>query len=169
VAEGYPPTRDRADDFYESSFNWPLLYLLGGGDHLLTLAHRQWEAITRRLSAFGLLHQEYERGYDQFHQQERMGRGDVVVDLGVTSLVANAYLLTGEEKYRRWVLVAKGGRVIRNAGSIVVEGARAATLLVAAATSYGGEDPASRCARDLSLAAILQRQHGRVGEGRASV
>ncbi len=28
-------SRDGADDFYESSYNWPLLYLLGGGDHLL--------------------------------------------------------------------------------------------------------------------------------------
>ena len=31
---------------------------------------------------------------------ERMGRGDVAGNLIVTSLVANAYLLTGEEKYR---------------------------------------------------------------------
>ncbi|NDE75622.1 MAG: hypothetical protein EB039_06090, partial [Proteobacteria bacterium] len=38
------PGRDGADDFYESSYNWPLLYLLGGGDHLLPLSIRQWEA-----------------------------------------------------------------------------------------------------------------------------
>src|SRR2546422_355712 len=31
-------SRDGADDFYESFYNWPLLYLLGGGDHLLPLA-----------------------------------------------------------------------------------------------------------------------------------
>ena len=36
--------------------------------------------------------------------QERMGSGDVAVNLVVTSLVANAYLLTGEEKYRRWIV-----------------------------------------------------------------
>ena len=36
--------------------------------------------------------------------QERMGQGDVAANLGVTSLVANAYLLTGDDKYRRWVL-----------------------------------------------------------------
>jgi len=204
-------SRDGADDFYESFYNWPLFYLLGGGDHLLPLAHRQWEAVTRQLAAYGNVYKEYERGYDQFHQaesyiyfyllcladpanprlierarrfagfylnedpeapnydpvhklirgphngsagpraamndgepsygyspgmaryglpyhdvpgitcykdlqdpvlarrmgqimQERMGRGDVVANLGVTSLVTNAYLLTGEEKYREWVL-----------------------------------------------------------------
>ena len=36
--------------------------------------------------------------------QRRMGRGDVAANLGVTSLVANAGLLTGDDKYRRWVL-----------------------------------------------------------------
>lgn len=36
--------------------------------------------------------------------QSRMGRGDVAANLGVTSLVANAFLLTGDDKYRRWVL-----------------------------------------------------------------
>jgi hypothetical protein len=204
-------SRDGADDFYESFYNWPLFYLLGGGDHLLDLAHREWEAITRQLTAYGNINKEYERGYDQFHQaesyiyfyllcladptnpkleerarrfagfflnedpeapnydpvhkvicgphsgsggplpamgvsdpsygyspgmaryglpyedvpgvthcedlkdpglarrmgramQERMGRGDVVANLGVTSLVTNAYLLTGDAKYRRWVL-----------------------------------------------------------------
>ena len=35
--------------------------------------------------------------------QQRMGRGDVATNLIVTSLVANAYLMTGEDKYRHWV------------------------------------------------------------------
>ncbi len=35
---------------------------------------------------------------------ERQGRGDAVANLLATGLVANAYLLTGEEKYRKWVL-----------------------------------------------------------------
>ncbi|MSP13779.1 MAG: hypothetical protein EXR62_12595 [Chloroflexi bacterium] len=205
--------RDGADDFYESFYNWPLLYLLGGGDHLLPLSLRQWEATTRQLTQLGLVYKEYERGYDQFHQgesyiyfyflclanpanpemirqarrfagfylnedpeapnydtlleiiraphngsggprpgfadepppyayewragmapyglpfhdipgidryedlkdpelarrmgaamQSRMGQGDVVANLTVTSLVANAFLLTGEQKYRQWIL-----------------------------------------------------------------
>lgn len=36
--------------------------------------------------------------------QQRMGRGDVAANLGVTSLVTNAWLMTGDDKYRRWVL-----------------------------------------------------------------
>jgi hypothetical protein len=209
--DDWPNGRDGADDLYESMYNWPLLYLLGGGDHLLDLAHRQWDAITRQATAYGLVEREYERGYDQFHQgesyiafyflcladptnptllararrfvefytgddpaapnydpehriiraphngsagprpgigdgepsyrwspgmaiyglpfadipgiagyddlrdpdnarrmgeamRERMGRGDVAANLAVTSLVANAYLLTGDERYRRWTL-----------------------------------------------------------------
>ena len=198
------------DDFYESFYNWPLLYLLGGGDDLLELGVRQWNAVTRQLTQMGRVHKEYARRDDQFHQAEsdiyfyllcladpnrpehlerarrfaglymnedsealnydpghkiirspyngsdgpdvsmaegrsysyspgmaqyglphydipgitqiedlkdpalarrmgeamnqRMSRGDVVANLAVTSLVTNAYLLTGEQKYRSWVL-----------------------------------------------------------------
>ena len=35
---------------------------------------------------------------------ERMGPGDVPINLNATSLVTSAFLYTGEEKYRRWVL-----------------------------------------------------------------
>ena len=65
--------RDGADDFYESAYNWPLLYLLGGSDHLLPTSIRQWEAVTRQVSALrpvGQVMHEYERGYDWFHQGE---------------------------------------------------------------------------------------------------
>ncbi len=219
-------SRDGADDFYESSVNWPLLFLLGGGDHLLPLAHHQWEGITKQLTALGPIYNEYERGYDQFHQSEsytyfytlcladpenprlrerarrfaglylnedpeapnydaerkliraphngsggprwgigdgepsyswsqgmaryglpfhdvpgitsyddlkdpalarrmgeamrdRMGKGDVATNLCVTSLVTNAHLLTGDEKYRRWVVDyvdAWRGRAAANGG-----------------------------------------------------
>ncbi len=204
-------SRDGADDFYESFYNWALLYLLGGADHLLDLAQREWDAITKQLTELGLVYKEYERGYDQFHQGEsyiyfyflclanpthpqlielakrfagfylnedpdaqnydaqhkiiraphngsvgprwgyfdgepnyawypymapyglpyedvegvssyddlknpvlaqrmgqvmeaRMGKGDVATNLIVTSLVANAYLMTGENKYRQWIV-----------------------------------------------------------------
>jgi hypothetical protein len=205
------PGRDGADDFYESCYNWPLVYLLGGADRLLPVAERAWEGITRQLTTLGHAAKEYELGYDWFHQgegnlffyslchanptrpenlaragrfaglyvgddpeapnydaahriiraphnggggprwgffdgepsygwsagmaryglpyddvpgvstyddlkdpalarrvgqamQERMGRGDVVSNLLATSLVANAYLATGETRYRAWVL-----------------------------------------------------------------
>src|SRR6266571_3300969 len=35
---------------------------------------------------------------------ERMMRGDVPLNLTATSLITNAYLYTGDEKYRQWVL-----------------------------------------------------------------
>ena len=211
-ADRWSNSRDGADDFYESSYNWPLYYLIGGGDHLLTQGQRQWDAITKQLTELGPVLDEYERGYDQFHQsesyiyfyflcladptnernreravrfaglylnenpdapnydperkliraphngsggprwgytdspepsygwsatmrtyglpftdiegvreyddlkepalsrrmgeamQERMGKGDVAGNLMVTSLIANAFLLTGKEKYRRWIV-----------------------------------------------------------------
>lgn len=68
--EGGTGSRDGADDFYESAYNWPLFYLLGGGDHLLTEGQRLWDGITRQLTRAGMLKKEYELGYDQFHQGE---------------------------------------------------------------------------------------------------
>ena len=65
-------SRDGADDFYETFFNWPQLYLLGGADDLLDESERHWEGVTAQLTELGLLHDEYERGYDWFHQGESM-------------------------------------------------------------------------------------------------
>jgi hypothetical protein len=219
--EGTHKSRDGADDFYESFYNWPLLYLLGGADHLLKLGQRQWDATTRLMEEIGHVAKEYEIGYDQFHQsesyiyfyllcmadpqnatnidragrfagfylgedpeaqnydpehniircahngsmgprwpnqgdqkasyghapgmavyglpfedvegvtcfedlknpelaermgeamEERMSQGDVATNLHVCSLITNAYLLTGEEKYRTWLLEYVDGWIER--------------------------------------------------------
>jgi hypothetical protein len=66
------PTRDGADDFYEPFFNWPLAYLMGAGRRLLELSHRQHRAITVQLTRLGYLKDEFERGYDAFHQGESL-------------------------------------------------------------------------------------------------
>ena len=58
------------DDFYEAFFNWPLLYLIGGADDLMPRSHRHWRAVTRQLTAFGLVRDEYALREDQFHQAE---------------------------------------------------------------------------------------------------
>ena len=63
-------TRDGVDDFYEAFYNWPLLYLLGGGEHLLRLSHQAWEGITAQLTNLGMLKHEFDIGYDQFHISE---------------------------------------------------------------------------------------------------
>jgi hypothetical protein len=65
-------TRDGVDDFYEVFFNWPQLYLLGGAEDLLASAERHWEGITAQLTRLGMLKDEYERGYDWFHQGESL-------------------------------------------------------------------------------------------------
>ncbi|HEX4702504.1 MAG TPA: hypothetical protein VH352_10290 [Pseudonocardiaceae bacterium] len=65
-------SRDGVDDFYETFFNWPQLYLLGGADDLLAASERHWTGVTRQLTELGMLHDEYERGYDWFHQSESL-------------------------------------------------------------------------------------------------
>jgi hypothetical protein len=65
-------SRDGVDDFYEAFFNWPQLYLLGGAGDLLAQAERHWEGVTRQLTELGMLKDEYERGYDWFHQGESL-------------------------------------------------------------------------------------------------
>ena len=69
---GRPAGRDGADDFYEPFFNWPALYLLGGADDLLDAARRHWTAVTEQLTELGFLVDEFERGYDWFHQGESL-------------------------------------------------------------------------------------------------
>ena len=59
------------DDFYEGYFNWPLVYNLGGGDHLLQLADRGWESVTRQLTRLGTVYKEYAAADDQFHESEK--------------------------------------------------------------------------------------------------
>jgi hypothetical protein len=65
-------SRDGVDDFYETFFNWPQLYLLGGADDLLAESERHWEGVTTQLTELGMLSAEYERGYDWFHQGESL-------------------------------------------------------------------------------------------------
>jgi hypothetical protein len=48
--------------------------------------------------------------------EDRMGRGDAVVNLTATSLATTAYLLTGAEKFRRWVLDYVDGWIDRSKG-----------------------------------------------------
>lgn len=69
-AETWSQGRDGLDDLYEAFYNIPLLYLLGGASRLLNLAHFHWEAVNRQAAEYGLVKDEYELGFDQFHQSE---------------------------------------------------------------------------------------------------
>ena len=44
--------------------------MMGGAEHMLSLAERQWEAITRQLTRLGAVHKEYGIKEDNFHQSE---------------------------------------------------------------------------------------------------
>ncbi|WP_127473001.1 hypothetical protein [Microbacterium sulfonylureivorans] len=70
--EGTLVTRDGVDDFYEAFFNWPALYLLGGESDLLDACKRHWNGVTAQLTRMGFLTDEYENGYDWFHQGESL-------------------------------------------------------------------------------------------------
>ena len=43
---------DGLDDAYESFHNWPLFYLIGGGDHLLEHSHLVYDGITRQFARY---------------------------------------------------------------------------------------------------------------------
>jgi hypothetical protein len=64
--------RDGVDDLYEPFFNWPAFYLLGGPDDALADSKRTWEGVTAQLAEAGMLTDEYDNGYDWFHQGESL-------------------------------------------------------------------------------------------------
>jgi hypothetical protein len=204
------PGMDGSDDGYESFYNFPLYYALGGPEDIHALSRRLWDAVTRQFTRYGQIHKEFDGYYDWMHHgescvyfyffgladptvrkdreralrfaglylnedpealnwdpehrlirspingsrgprfvttaedwvthrpvlagyplpfpdiphvtdssawtddekfpfilaalNERMMRGDVPLNLTATSLVLNAYMYTGDEKYRKWVV-----------------------------------------------------------------
>ena len=58
------------DDYYEPFFSWPIIYMMGGAEHMLSLADSQWEAITRQLTRLGAVYKDYGIKEDNFHQCE---------------------------------------------------------------------------------------------------
>lgn len=69
---GTLPTRDGVDDFYEPFFNWPAFYELGGSDEVLAAAKHHWLGVTAHMTELGMVTDEYENGYDWFHQGESL-------------------------------------------------------------------------------------------------
>ena len=67
---------DGLDDAYESFHNWPLFYMLGGDAQFLVDAHTEFDVITTDMARYGTGHgypmvvNEYQPGYDWFHQGE---------------------------------------------------------------------------------------------------
>ncbi len=64
------PGMDGSDDGYESFVSFPLLYLLGGGEHVHALARRQWNAVTWQFTEYGQVWREFDAYYDWMHHGE---------------------------------------------------------------------------------------------------
>ena len=87
----------------------------------------------------------------------RMGRGDAVPNLAVVSLVTNAWLLTGEDRYRAWVLDyagrwaerarANGGLLPDNVGLSGRWGSRWTASGTAPSTAGPGPTGSTTCSR----------------------
>jgi len=67
---GRMPLIGKPDDMYEVFGNWPLFYVLGGDERILDLSIRQWNAITRELTALKRVDREFVVHYDWFHNAE---------------------------------------------------------------------------------------------------
>jgi hypothetical protein len=61
---------DGTDNAYESFLSFPLFYLLGAGDEILTLARRAWEGITQQFTDYGTVERGFVKAFDWFHHSE---------------------------------------------------------------------------------------------------
>ncbi len=64
------PGMDGSDDSYESFYNFPLLYALGGPEGMDKLARKEWEAMTKQWTAYGQIYNEFDGYYDWMHHGE---------------------------------------------------------------------------------------------------
>jgi hypothetical protein len=64
------PGMDGSDDGYESFYNFPLYYALGGPEEMNPLSRRLWEAVTRQFTRYGQIHNEFDAYYDWMHHGE---------------------------------------------------------------------------------------------------
>jgi hypothetical protein len=64
------PGIDGSDDGYESFYNFPLYYALGGPDDIHRVSRRLWDGVTRQFTAYGQVYQEFDAHYDWMHHGE---------------------------------------------------------------------------------------------------
>jgi len=64
------PGMDGSDDGYESFYNFPLYYVLGGPQEINALSRRLWDAVTRQFTQYGQIHREFDAYYDWMHHGE---------------------------------------------------------------------------------------------------
>ena len=64
------PGMDGSDDGYESFYNFPLFYALGGDAAIRDLSETLWDAVTRQFTEYGQIHNEFDGNYDWMHHGE---------------------------------------------------------------------------------------------------
>ena len=64
------PGMDGSDDGYESFYNFPLYYALGGPEEIDKLSRKLWEGVTRQFTGYGQVVDEFDAGYDWMHHGE---------------------------------------------------------------------------------------------------
>jgi hypothetical protein len=61
---------DGSDDGYESFYNFPLYYVLGGPAEMHALSRKLWDAVTRQFTKYGQVYKEFDAYYDWMHHGE---------------------------------------------------------------------------------------------------
>lgn len=64
------PGMDGSDDGYESFYNFPLYYALGGDEEIHRLSRHLWDGVTKQFTAYGQVHDEFDAHYDWMHHGE---------------------------------------------------------------------------------------------------
>ena len=64
------PGMDGSDDGYESFYNFPLYYALGGPEEMHKLSRELWDAVTRQFTDYGQVYREFDAYYDWMHHGE---------------------------------------------------------------------------------------------------
>ena len=64
------PGFDGSDDGYESFYNFPLFYAIGGPSSMDQLSRDLWEGVTRQFTQYGQIHDEFDAHYDWMHHGE---------------------------------------------------------------------------------------------------
>ena len=64
------PGMDGSDDGYESFYNFPLYYALGGDEAIAPLAEKLWDGVTRQFTEYGQIYNEFDGHYDWMHHGE---------------------------------------------------------------------------------------------------
>ena len=99
------PGMDGSDDGYESFYNFPLYYALGGPPEIEAISQEVWNGITAQFTAYGQVYNEFDAYYDWMHHGEAytnfyfFGLCDPTRPSNLERSLRFANLYTGEPNY----------------------------------------------------------------------